>query len=853
MPFIDESEIVSAPTVGGSFISESDIVDAEPSMLDTASMYARAFTGGAADMFGAGADLANPINRQAKINSLVNSYLGYGDQNTVNDAVASATSAQLQGNRLSSALYGDAQPTTDEGRYGVAVAKYLPAAFVPGFGGFSAAIGSGVGEEAANDMGASPLLGAILGGAAPSAIKAVAGSAGRGLANALGVGNKEAAAREIALDLIGTKGAQQILDTPLNTSEFGKYMRTAEVVPDHRLAALTASVENKATNKLLGAQGETAAEVMAKKDALRSALQQQTIASVAPVSRLPEVGGTIVRTAIKEGEKNATEVVSAAYTKAFKSKPVMTLPAEISPSLTKVKLSKAVSEDAAKAADDLRFAIKQADGKIDTEIFKNAREAIGKEVGPLNKAFRNGTLLTGAQSRARGQLNKLYASLKDVTKQNPALVKADSLMRQKGTTFRTRSNKAVLAAEDTFGNMKMLESKIPAQVVSSPEAIKQTLKAINTKSLIGQNASESLRAREVIADTLLDSVVKNSKDAANNFTFAGFKKNLSTVMESGKAREIFTQPQIKALSIVRNDLQSKAKYLERTRLGSAGGSQTAEKTANMTAMIINGAKQVVYKIPIIGPGLEAGAANRIAKIEALATDQLIRALSSHSFAKDFVKLAQKDGRPVQALTERLAGIVGKATAKAIAQNKEEFMTDEKAPSSTGSTTGLSKLIDQVGKAIGPSEAQAMEPVAAKTELPRSLVNAVIHQESRGRADAVSPKGAQGLMQIMPATAKEIAAELGVDSYDLKDKETNQRFGEYYLAKQLKRFGTPELALAAYNAGPGKVQMWISKYGPSWDAISKGIADDIAEKKLNREYYRETLNYVPSIMKRMVSV
>lgn len=143
--------------------------------------------------------------------------------------------------------------------------------------------------------------------------------------------------------------------------------------------------------------------------------------------------------------------------------------------------------------------------------------------------------------------------------------------------------------------------------------------------------------------------------------------------------------------------------------------------------------------------------------------------------------------------------------------------------------------------------------APVSELPRSLVNAVIHQESRGNANAVSPKGAQGLMQIMPATAKEIAAELGVTDYDLKDRETNQRFGEYYLAKQLKRFGTPELALAAYNAGPGKVQMWINKYGPSWDAISKGIADDIAARRLNREYYRETLNYVPSIMKRVVSV
>lgn len=835
----------------------------EPSMLDTASMYARAFTGGAADMFGAGADLANPINRQAKINSLVNSYLGYGDQNTVNDAVASATSAQLQGNRLSSALYGDAQPTTDEGRYGVAVAKYLPAAFVPvlgggmsaaGFGGgVINALGSGVGEEAAKDMGYSPLLGAFVGGSLPSALKA---SAGYGLRKGLGwigLGDEAEAGRKAALELIGKDEAKAILDTPLSTSQFADNLRTGEVVPRHRIAALTAAVENNATNKLLGDQGETAAEVMAKMDARRSLQQQQVIAATAPVSRSPEVGGNILRTAIKEGLENADEVVGAAYTGAFKSRPVMTLSSDMSKSLTKVRLSGAVGEEVTKAADDLHFAIKKADGKVDTEIFKNAREEIGKAAGALNKAFKNGVPLTGAQSRARSSLNKLYAQLKEATKQNPALVKADKLMRQKGTTFRTQSNKKVLAVEDTFGNYKMLPSKIPAQATSSPEAIKQTLKAIDTKSLIGQNASESLRAREVLSDTLLGSVVENSKDAAGNFTFARFKDNVKAVFSSGKAREIFTRDQIKGLSIVEKDLKSKADYLARTRLGSAGGSQTAEKTTNAAALVGKAAIQVLYRIPILGAGLEAASINKLARINAIKNDALIRALSSHSFAKDFVRLAQREGKPAKALVERLGNIVAQSAAKAIAQNKEEFMTDEKAPSSTGSTTGLSKLIDQVGKAIGPSEAQAMEPVAAKTELPRSLVNAVIHQESRGRADAVSPKGAQGLMQIMPATAKEIAAELGVDSYDLKDKETNQRFGEYYLAKQLKRFGTPELALAAYNAGPGKVQMWISKYGPSWDAISKGIADDIAEKKLNREYYRETLNYVPSIMKRMVSV
>ena len=68
-----------------------------------------------------------------------------------------------------------------------------------------------------------------------------------------------------------------------------------------------------------------------------------------------------------------------------------------------------------------------------------------------------------------------------------------------------------------------------------------------------------------------------------------------------------------------------------------------------------------------------------------------------------------------------------------------------------------------------------------------IADAVQWQESRGKADAISTKGATGLMQIMPDTAREIAKELGVKDYDLKDPATNRAFGEYYLKKMLAMF------------------------------------------------------------------
>jgi soluble lytic murein transglycosylase-like protein len=91
--------------------------------------------------------------------------------------------------------------------------------------------------------------------------------------------------------------------------------------------------------------------------------------------------------------------------------------------------------------------------------------------------------------------------------------------------------------------------------------------------------------------------------------------------------------------------------------------------------------------------------------------------------------------------------------------------------------------------------------ADRYALSRDLVEAVARQESGLRHDALSPKGAIGVMQLTPGTAR----ELGVDPHDLGQ---NIAGGAAYLAQMLRRYdGDLRLGLAAYNAGPGAVDRY----------------------------------------------
>ena len=130
-------------------------------------------------------------------------------------------------------------------------------------------------------------------------------------------------------------------------------------------------------------------------------------------------------------------------------------------------------------------------------------------------------------------------------------------------------------------------------------------------------------------------------------------------------------------------------------------------------------------------------------------------------------------------------------------------------------------------------------------LPPEVAISIVRQESEFNWRAKSPVGAVGLMQVMPDTAEEVARKFGMrgrTSNLLKKEETNVQLGTLYLRERLKSFdGSYVLAVAAFNAGPGRVRSWLRSIGdprqPNVDMIDW----------IEHIPYDETRNYVMRVL------
>ena len=128
-------------------------------------------------------------------------------------------------------------------------------------------------------------------------------------------------------------------------------------------------------------------------------------------------------------------------------------------------------------------------------------------------------------------------------------------------------------------------------------------------------------------------------------------------------------------------------------------------------------------------------------------------------------------------------------------------------------------------------ASAVVDYSSEYDVPIPLILAVTRQESAFNPKAVSHAGAQGLMQLMPGTARECAGDIGKRYSNVFHIGTNVQFGTFYLRKMLTRFNEDtELAIKAYNAGPH----YVSK-------ILANIYRNYPEETI--DYSKRVLNYL----------
>ena len=133
----------------------------------------------------------------------------------------------------------------------------------------------------------------------------------------------------------------------------------------------------------------------------------------------------------------------------------------------------------------------------------------------------------------------------------------------------------------------------------------------------------------------------------------------------------------------------------------------------------------------------------------------------------------------------------------------------------------------------------------KKEPDPAFVQALVRQESAFDPKAISRAGARGLMQLMPGTALRVARKLNIPysrARLTRDPKYNVRIGRAYLLQMLEEYnGSPILALAAYNAGPARVNRWLKTLGDPNRSVEHAV--DWIE---SIPFY-ETRNYVQRVL------
>lgn len=243
------------------------------------------------------------------------------------------------------------------------------------------------------------------------------------------------------------------------------------------------------------------------------------------------------------------------------------------------------------------------------------------------------------------------------------------------------------------------------------------------------------------------------------------------------------------------------------------GGTSIEKGVDCSGLVQSVYKALGYDLPRVSAD-QARSGTAVASLaEARPGDLIAWDNSSRNNGADHIAIYLGDGKMIEAPRTGLdVRIVDVPSTPDMIRRIIDTPTAAAGSGGAGGTGIAARVAD------GTPYAGLINQAAARTGVPGELLAAVAKQESGFDPRAVSPAGAQGLMQLMPGTARGLGVKDPFDPAQAIDGASR------LLSSLLDRFGTTELALAAYNAGPGAV----SRYG--------GIPP-----------YQETQNYVRNVM------
>lgn len=426
-----------------------------------------------------------------------------------------------------------------------------------------------------------------------------------------------------------------------------------------------------------------------------------------------------------------------------------------------------------------------------------------------------------------------------ITKNRPALSEANfwpSIENAEQTL------KATLEPGQLSEFAKVSEGQIPSQIFSDLGKARRFMKDVEGTQLEDLTRGKFIESLQTGRGTIADRLA-SQRDVAKTI-FKGDYDQLEKVItdiEGAALPERLKQQATGKQSITAQAQTTLGTIFNKRALLRAA--QNSKYVAGIVGSIVGGAGSGGILGAAVGGVLGEVTALRVGKKAAAVEEQLNAAINQMLSKPELIKFAAAPPtvKNVESFFEQ-ASRLGYFGARGAQQaGKQAPVSPTATPTEDTEIADLEAELESLRQMLPKQEVkvgkQNISIPTGKQYAPASLVKAVMKVESGGKQEAVSSKGARGLMQLMPATAR----DLGVDA---KDPKQNVEGGSRYLQQQLIEFGDESLALAAYNWGPNNIKRVMAKVRaegkrPTWANIKAYVK----VPKETREYVDKVLSLV----------